>query len=49
MQHVVRLPFLLEEDTKYGDVKPFRTYYGFQYNGGFSDHLPVMLKLSVKD
>ncbi len=46
---IVRLPFLLEEDSKYGDVKPHRTYYGREYTGGFSDHLPVMLKLKVKD
>lgn len=46
---IVRLPFLLEEDSKYGGVKPRRTYYGFQYIGGFSDHLPVMLKLKLKD
>lgn len=46
---IIQLPFLLEEDSKYGDVKPRRTYYGFQYVGGFSDHLPVMLKLKVND
>ena len=46
---ILRLPFLLEEDSKYGDVKPHRTYYGREYIGGFSDHLPVMLKLNVKN
>jgi len=39
------LQFLLEKDEKYGGIKPKRTYYGYSYNGGFSDHLPVLLKL----
>jgi endonuclease/exonuclease/phosphatase family metal-dependent hydrolase len=42
---IVDLPFLLEKDERYGGVKPKRTYNGFSYNGGFSDHLPVLLKL----
>jgi endonuclease/exonuclease/phosphatase family metal-dependent hydrolase len=42
---IVSLPFLFEQDDKFGGKKPFRTYYGFSYNGGFSDHLPVLLKL----
>lgn len=33
--------FLLETDNKYDGHKPFRTYYGIKYNGGYSDHLPV--------
>jgi hypothetical protein len=44
---VLALPFLLEEDQKFGGKKPFRTYYGFSYNGGFSDHLPVLLQLNT--
>jgi len=43
---IITLPFLLEDDKKFGGKKPFRTYYGFTYNGGFSDHLPVLLKLN---
>lgn len=39
--NVARLPFLLTEDEKYGDVQPFRTYIGMRYQGGYSDHLPV--------
>ncbi|QZT35553.1 hypothetical protein K5X82_09415 [Halosquirtibacter xylanolyticus] len=35
-------PFVLTSETKYGGVKPFRTYIGYRYQkGGFSDHLPV--------
>lgn len=45
---VVRLPFLLQPDEKWGGEKLFRTYYGFQYEGGFADHLPVMLRLKIE-
>jgi endonuclease/exonuclease/phosphatase family metal-dependent hydrolase len=38
--------FLLERDEKYGGFKPFRTWSGFSYNGGVSDHLPVLLKIT---
>ena len=36
---------LLEEDEKFGGDKPFRTYNGMKYQGGFSDHLPIALDL----
>jgi hypothetical protein len=39
---------LLEVDERYGGLKPFRTYIGYKYNGGYSDHLPVVLKLRLK-
>jgi hypothetical protein len=42
---ILRHPFLLEEDEKYGGDKPFRTYNGMEYLGGFSDHLPVCVDL----
>ncbi|MFA5324889.1 MAG: endonuclease [Bacteroidales bacterium] len=35
--------FLLEEDKTYLGKKPFRTFIGPRYNGGISDHLPVVL------
>ena len=38
---VIHLPFLFVPDEKYGGKRPFRTYYGMKYEGGFSDHLPV--------
>ncbi len=38
-------PWLLEEDTKYLDLKPRRTYVGFRYNDGYSDHLPIVLTI----
>ncbi len=37
------LPFLLTDDDSYGGVKPFRTYNGRRYQGGYSDHLPVKI------
>lgn len=41
--------FLLEPDTKYTGKQNFRTYIGFKYHGGFSDHLPVYLDLKRKN
>lgn len=46
--HINDAPFLLEEDKKYGGVKPRRNYLGPHYNNGFSDHLPLVLRLSLK-
>ena len=48
---ILRHPFLLEEDEKYGGEKPFRTYNGMKYQGGYSDHLPIVLDLwiSIRD
>ena len=37
-------PFLLEDDKKYGGVKPLRTYNGYRYQQGFSDHLPLVVR-----
>jgi endonuclease/exonuclease/phosphatase family metal-dependent hydrolase len=45
---IVDLPFLLERDAAMGGTRPFRTYNGFKYAGGFSDHLPVLIELEVK-
>jgi len=41
--HILHAPFLLTEDKKFTGEKPFRTYSGYRYQGGFSDHLPVIL------
>jgi hypothetical protein len=43
--HIGNFSFLLVEDKKYGGYKPFRTYQGPAYKGGFSDHLPVYIDL----
>ena len=43
---VFRHSALLIPDKTYGGVKPFRTYEGYRYAGGYSDHLPVLLDIS---
>lgn len=46
--YVFNADFLLEEDNKkYGGRKPLRTYSGWKYLGGYSDHLPVYLDLNI--
>ncbi|MBO5537814.1 MAG: endonuclease [Prevotella sp.] len=43
---IMDAPFLMEPDEKYGGMKPWRTYMGPRYIGGFSDHLPLVVRLS---
>jgi len=46
---VIHAPqFLLEEEKRYGGKKPFRTYNGMRYQPGYSDHLPLIVRLSGK-
>lgn len=40
-------PFLLIKDKTWYGLRPFRTYYGFKYEGGFSDHLPILADFVV--
>jgi predicted extracellular nuclease len=40
--------FLLKKDPKYPGMVPFSTYRGYKYQGGFSDHLPVILDLHLR-
>ena len=40
--------FLLEEETKYGGLRPRRTYNGMRYQPGYSDHLPLVVRLNVR-
>ncbi|WP_419032537.1 hypothetical protein [Dysgonomonas gadei] len=50
--HVYSASFLLHDDnTKSGGggQKPLRTYSGFKYPGGYSDHLPIYMDLIIKD
>lgn len=44
---IFKAAFLLEPDAAYGGVRPKRTYLGYRYNNGFSDHLPVLLRFSL--
>ena len=39
--NICDFPFLLEKDEKYGGMMPLRTYQGYKYKAGFSDHLPL--------
>ena len=44
---VFYLPFMLAEDTSHLGHRPARSYYGYQYEGGYSDHLPILLDFDV--
>lgn len=39
--------FLLEEEKRYGGKKPFRTYNGMRYQPGYSDHLPLVVRIDL--
>lgn len=43
--HIFNTGFLLEPDEKYGGTKPYRTFLGPRYVGGYADHLPVFIKI----
>ncbi|WP_282039595.1 endonuclease/exonuclease/phosphatase family protein [Saccharicrinis aurantiacus] len=42
---IIDFPYLLEKDETNSGFKPKRTYLGYKYHGGYSDHLPIMLSL----
>lgn len=46
--HIFDADFLIEEDVNYVGYKPFRTYIGYKFHGGFSDHLPAYIDLFYK-
>lgn len=37
-------PFLLEDEPKYGGKRPMRTFQGYGYQRGYSDHLPLVVR-----
>ena len=39
--------FLLEVEPLYGGFKPRRTYNGMRYQPGYSDHLPLVVKIKL--
>jgi predicted extracellular nuclease len=41
--------FLLTRDPAFPGQVPFATYRGYRYQGGISDHLPVLLDLEYRD
>jgi len=48
MVRIFRPDFLLKKDPKYPGFMPFSTYRGYKYQGGFSDHLPLLVDLKTR-
>ena len=44
---VFRPDFLLEKNARTRRTRPFRTYNGMRYLGGYSDHLPIVMDLEL--
>lgn len=42
---IVKFPFMFEEDRTHNGTKPYRTFNGMRYQGGFSDHFPILLHM----
>jgi len=40
-------PFMLTNETARLGHRPARSYYGYQYEGGYSDHLPILIDMEV--
>lgn len=47
MLEVFKPDFLLIKDKNYPGYSPFSTFRGYKYQGGYSDHLPVLLDLHI--
>jgi hypothetical protein len=47
--NIISATFLLEDDPQYPGKRLKRTYRGYEYLGGFSDHLPVYVELVRRD
>jgi len=45
---VFRPDFLMKKDLKYPGLSPNSTYSGYRYQGGYSDHLPVLFDLKLR-
>ena len=46
---ILRIPFLLTRDTAHSGEKPLRTFQGPRFLGGVSDHLPILLELTLPE
>lgn len=42
---IADLPFLLEKEKSGNGTRPYRTFLGTYYHGGYSDHLPLVLDI----
>ncbi len=47
--YIFNADFLQIEDESFAGKKNFRTYLGYRYKGGYSDHLPVFLDLHIAE
>lgn len=45
--NILNIDRLLSPDTRYNGYKPFSTWAGPRYLGGYSDHLPVFIEIMV--
>ncbi len=45
---IVNEDALLTEDNSYKGFRPYSTWWGYKYTGGFSDHLPVTISLGSR-
>ena len=43
---VFDMDWLMTESVN-GNLRPFRTYQGLKYLGGYSDHLPILMDLAL--
>lgn len=46
--HILNYDWMMYEHPKYKDLRPNRTYSGNTYHAGYSDHLPVFIRLTNK-
>lgn len=46
--YIFRKDFLIEDNPKNKLITPFSTYKGVRYQGGVSDHFPIVLKLDFQ-
>ena len=40
-------PFLMEEEPEYGGKRPRRSFHGFRFQQGYSDHLPLVVRFTL--
>ena len=38
---------MMTDDVTHQGQRPLRSYYGYRYEGGYSDHLPIVLDLNI--
>lgn len=48
LSHIFKPSWLMTDELDGFGQKPFRTYHGFKYIGGYSDHLPIYVDILFK-